>query len=272
VRLADTLERLRADPALRGTAFSDAWRAAVDPWLVTRSTACAAGAESAPKGSVALVAVGGYGRGDLAPGSDLDLLLLHADKEVPAALAEKLWYPIWDEGLKLGHAVRTGRGTRPGGDDLDTATSLLTCRHLAGDADLTEQLASEAAALWSKRAKRFLGLLRDTVAARQAQHGEVAFLLEPDLKEGRGGLRDIHALRWAQAARPVLEVGDAEALDAAERTLFGARVELHRATGRAERPPHPPGPGRRRRRARPVGRRAHGRGRPGRPHGGMDRR
>jgi [protein-PII] uridylyltransferase len=234
VSLAQSLTALRADSSLRGTAFSDAWRATVDPWLVAHfDAACTPGAESAPTGPVALVAVGGYGRGDLAPGSDLDLLLLHAGKAVPAALADKLWYPIWDEGLKLGHAVRRpAEALDLAGEDLDTATSLLSCRHLAGDPELTAQLAADAEALWTKKAKRFLGLLRDAVAARQAQHGEVAFLLEPELKEGRGGLRDIHALRWAQAARPVLEVGDAEALDAAERTLFGARVELHRATGR----------------------------------------
>jgi [protein-PII] uridylyltransferase len=234
VSLASTLAALRSDASLRGTAFSDAWRGAVDPWLVARfDEACAAGAASAPTGPVALIAVGGYGRGDLAPGSDLDLLLLHADKEVPAALAEKLWYPIWDEGLKLGHAVRRpSEALALAADDVDTATSLLSCRHLAGDAELTEQLAADALALWTKRSKRFLGLLRDGVAARQAQHGEVAFLLEPELKEGRGGLRDIHALRWAEAARSVLELGDPEALDAAERVLFDARVELHRATGR----------------------------------------
>lgn len=229
--LATSLESLRADPALRGTAFSDAWRATVDPWLVERFDAARA---SSAEGPVALVAVGGYGRGDLAPGSDLDLLLLHASKQPPAAIAEALWYPIWDEGLKLGHAVRTVKeALELAGDDLDSATSMLTVRHLAGDAELTDELSAAMRTLWSKKAKKYLAMLRDSVAARQAQHGEVAFLLEPELKEGRGGLRDIHALRWAQAARPILEDGDAESLDRAERVLFDARVELHRATGRA---------------------------------------
>ncbi len=231
--LAEDRDALRADTSLRGRAFSDAWRATVDAWLGERfAEAVTAGGDAGD--GVALVAVGGYGRGDLAPASDLDLLLLHARKAAPAAVAEKLWYPIWDEGLKLGHSVRTaGEALELAATDLDTATSLLSVRHLAGDPALTEELATMAAAQWRKRAKRYLGLLLTSVAARQDQSGEVAFLLEPDLKEGRGGLRDIHALRWAEAARRVLEDGDEAELAAAETVLFDARVELHRATGRA---------------------------------------
>ncbi len=229
--LATDRDDLRARTDLRGMAFSDAWRAKVDPWLVERFTDAtkASGADG-----LALVAVGGYGRGDLAPGSDLDLLLLYRGKAAPAEVAELLWYPIWDEGLKLGHSVRTvAEALDLAADDLDTATSLLTTRHLAGDAELTAELAAAALAQWRKKAKRYLGMLRDNVAARQAGSGEVAFLLEPDLKEGRGGLRDIHALRWAELARPVLEHGDLEALAEAETTLFDARVALHAATKRA---------------------------------------
>ncbi len=228
--LAKDLDRLRADPGLHGFAFSAAWRACVDPWLVERFDA--ATAESGPDG-LALVAVGGYGRGDLAPSSDLDLLLLHRSRTPPAEVAEALWYPIWDEGLKLGHAVRTiDEALELASSDLDTATSMLTCRHLAGDAELTAELVTMAAAQWRKKAKRYLGMLRTSVVARQEQFGEVAFLLEPDLKEGRGGLRDIHALRWAEQARGVLEQGDPAALALAESVLFEARVELHRLTKR----------------------------------------
>ena len=230
--LASDRTRLLADGSLRGCAFADAWRGVVDPWLVDRFSAATADAPT--PGDLALVAVGGYGRGDLAPASDLDLLLLYRGKTPPGEVAEKLWYPIWDEGLKLGHSVRTLKEALDlAAEDLDTATSLLTLRHLAGDPALTGEMGTAAAVQWTKRSKRYLAMLRDSVAARQAQHGEVAFLLEPELKEGRGGLRDIHALRWAQAARPVLEDGDEAALAEAERTLFGARVELHRLTGRA---------------------------------------
>lgn len=229
--LAADRDRLRADPDLRGLAFAGAWRAVVDPWLVARFAE--ATAEPGADG-FALLAVGGYGRGDLAPGSDLDLLLLHQPKRTPGPVAEQLWYPIWDEGLKLGHSVRTVADALDlASGDLDTATSLLTIRHLAGDEALTEELEAAALAQWRKKAKRYLGMLRTSVAARQDQFGEVAYLLEPDLKEGRGGLRDIHALRWAEQARRVLEAGDPAALTAAEAVLFDTRVALHRVTGRA---------------------------------------
>jgi len=226
------LDSLRRDRSLRGAQFSAAWRATVDSWLIGLFEA--AQASDGDVGGAALVAVGGYGRGDLAPGSDLDLLLLYRGKNPPAELAEKIWYPIWDEGLKLGHSVRTVKEALDlSAEDLDTATSLLTIRHLAGESGLTAEMGAAASAQWTKRSKRYLAMLRDSVATRQNQQGEVAFLLEPDLKEGRGGLRDIHALRWAQAARPVLEDGDEVALADAERVLFDARVELHRSTGRA---------------------------------------
>ncbi len=228
--LAAERDRLRADRSLRGGAFSDAWRSTVDAWLVERFDEASVGREP---GGLSLVAVGGYGRGDLAPDSDLDLLLLHRSREVPGEVAERLWYPIWDEGLKLGHAVRTSREALSlAADDLDTATSLLTMRHLAGDADLTDELAESAQVQWRTRPKRFLTMLRDNVASRQERSGEVAYLLEPDLKEGRGGLRDIHALRWAERARRVLEVNDEQALAEAEAVLFDVRVELHRLDGR----------------------------------------
>ncbi len=204
----------------------------VDRWLVERFDAATAGSGGARE--LSLVAVGGYGRADLAPGSDLDLLLLHRSRTAPAEVAGALWYPIWDEGLKLGHAVRTVADALDlAGDDLDTATSLLSARHLAGSAELTAEVADGALAQWQRRAKRYLALLRSGAADRQARFGEVAFLLEPDLKDGRGGLRDLHALRWAEQARPVLEPGDADALAAAESVLFDARVALHRVTGRA---------------------------------------
>ncbi len=226
VSLAADRARLCDDPSSRGRAWARRWSDHVDAWLVEQW----AGAIGDADGSgVALLAVGGYGRGELAPGSDLDLLLLHRSRTAPAELAERLWYPIWDQGLKLGHAVRTpGDALGLAADDLDTATALLSIRLVAGDETLAEELAVDARAQWRKRSKRYLGQLRTSVAARQARFGEVAFLLEPDLKEGRGGLRDIQALRWAAVAREVLEVGDAEPLDAAEEVLVDARVELHR--------------------------------------------
>ena len=219
-----------------GAAFSAAWRARVEPWLIERFALARseAGLGDVDAPGLALVAVGGTGRGDLAPESDLDLLLLHDKKIDPREVAERLWYPIWDEGLKLGHAVRTGKDALTlASGDLETATSLLACRHLVGDATLTDALADDALTLWRKKSKWALGALRETTKERWAGYGELAFLLEPDLKESHGGLRDIHGLRWAELAGPVLDADDAQDLASCEEALFDVRVALHTVTGRA---------------------------------------
>ena len=232
--LAQRREVLVADLDLRGAAFSEAWRATVDPWLVERFDDAVADVFQGVGAGLALVAVGGYGRGDLAPGSDLDLLLLHDHRLPPATLAELLWYPIWDEGVKLGHAVRTQAEAIDLADhDLDTATALLTARHLAGERHLTAAMVGAVSDRWRRKARRSLGLLDASVQARQARTGEVAFLLEPDLKEGRGGLRDVQALRWANAARTLLDEADETQLHQAASVLFDVRVALHRVSGRA---------------------------------------
>src|SRR5690606_35405013 len=128
-------------------------------------------------------------RGELCPQSDIDVVLVHDGRRDVVDVAEAVWYPIWDEGLKLGHAVRTVKEALAlAADDLDTATSMLSVRLLAGDAELADQIATRSLALWQKRSKRWLQELAESVRARQLTHGEVAFLLEPDLKEGRGGL------------------------------------------------------------------------------------
>ncbi len=195
-----TFDRSVLDGPLRGVALVQAWTAAVDDWVRALYAVAAA---DAPTTGVALVAIGGYGRNQLCPGSDLDLLLLHAKAIDVDPLAQALWYPIWDSGLKLGHSVRTTReALNLASDDLDTATSLLDVRLLAGDARLAEGLAREAAAQWEKRGRRWLGRLADSVDERHGAAGEVAFLLEPDLKQGRGGLRDVHAVHWAAPGPP----------------------------------------------------------------------
>ncbi|CAN5681232.1 [protein-PII] uridylyltransferase [soil metagenome] len=223
-----------ADAALQGRELCRALSAVTDEWLGQVFAEAVAGTA----GGIALVAVGGYGREELAPGSDLDLWLLHSgrlDEGELGALAERLWYPVWDAGLKLGHGVFTPRQVLAlAARELDTATCALSARHLAGDAALTAKLFDGASAQWRKRSSRFLAELGQRVEARHHRDGEVAFLLEPDVKEARGGLRDVHALAWAaRSGRPVLVEGDAEALAAAEDTLLGVRVELHRAAGRA---------------------------------------
>ncbi len=221
---------LESDGTLVGRRLCRAYSDLVDGWLAELLAAAEA---ECGAGGVALVAVGGYGRAELSQQADIDVILLHGGRRDIGTLADRVWYPIWDEGLKLGHAVRTPREALAlAADDLDTATSLLQVRHVAGDEDLTDDLARRGIEQWQKRAKRWLEDLSRRVRARHEASGEVAFLLEPDLKEGRGGLRDVHALRWAEAAQSLLWQGDDRALDDAYDTLLTARVELHRHTGR----------------------------------------
>ncbi len=222
-----------SEPALSGAAFCRANSDRVDSWLAElfqREVGAADG--------LALAAVGGYGRSELSPHSDLDLVLVHADgarlaRSDIGSVAERIWYPIWDEGYKLGHSVRTvGGALKLASEDLDTATSLLSTRLVAGDPAVVQDLADRARALWVKRSKRWLSQLSASVKARHARSGEVAFLLEPDLKDGRGGLRDVHAIRWAEAARSVMLEGDDAALARSYETVLSMRVELHRLAGR----------------------------------------
>ena len=224
---------LLADERLVGAQLCRALSGWADAWLAELFSAAVD--DRGPEG-LALVAVGGYGRGELSPQSDLDVILLH-DPRTPATVvadvSQRLWYPVWDAGLKLGHAVRTvADATSLADDDLDTATSLLDCRLVAGDPRLAVELAEHSADRWRRRSARWLGELARSVQARHERAGEVAFLLEPDLKEGRGGLRDVHALRWAQAAGATLPEGEGGSLAAQYETILAARVELHRRTGR----------------------------------------
>ena len=185
-----------------------------------------------PEG-IALVAVGGYGRAELCPYSDIDLVLLHRDRPDIGDIAPRLWYPIWDEGLKLGHSVRTPRETRDlAKTDLDTATSLLDARHIAGDAELTADLTADNDNQWRRSARRWLPQLAQGVAERHRRCGEVAFKLEPDLKQGRGGLRDLHALRWVEAAVFEMDDADSRRLWSDYEVILAARVELHRTADR----------------------------------------
>ena len=94
-----------------------------------------------PSGKVALLAVGGYGRRELAPFSDLDLLLVHEKREIQGDFVEALWYPLWDSGRKIGHAVRTPEETIGMiKTDLETATALVTARVVAGDTEFGQKV------------------------------------------------------------------------------------------------------------------------------------
>lgn len=221
---------LLADAAARGSAWCRAHAGLVDAWLAELLEKATPG-EAA---GLALVAVGGYGRSELAPGSDIDVMLLHDARADVASVADAIWYPVWEKSLHLGHSVSTPKeALRLASADLDTATALLAARHVAGDAGLTARLAAGVRSDWEHRSRHWLAKLGERVAQRHHQAGEVAFEIEPDLKEGRGGLRDVHALRWAEAAHRVLLEFDAPSLAAWEAVLLDARVELQRQTGRS---------------------------------------
>ncbi|MFZ9707936.1 MAG: DUF294 nucleotidyltransferase-like domain-containing protein, partial [Ilumatobacteraceae bacterium] len=198
-----------------------------------RRVFAAAMQQHSPKGRVALLAVGGYGRRELAPFSDLDVLLVHEKKQIEPAFAQALWYPLWDSGHKVGHAVRTLRETvAMVRDDLDTATAIVTARVLAGDAAFGERVISKSLTALRRRSREWTRELHASVVERHRSAGEVAYLLEPDLKNGLGGLRDIHAMWWARAAG--FELSDRDQRDLAEcnDVLLRIRVALHRTTGR----------------------------------------
>ena len=178
---------------------------------------------------VSLAAVGGYGRGELSPASDLDLLILHTGSEKPEVISEfvnAFLYPLWDQGRAIDHAVRTRSETREiANEDIRVALGLLDLRHIAGESELSNQVASDALENWRKGREKFLPKLRKSIHERENRSGELAFLLEPDLKEARGGLRDINALRAIEMSGAVsislARVAESEAL------LSNVRDVLH---------------------------------------------
>ncbi|NYV76146.1 nucleotidyltransferase domain-containing protein, partial [Streptomyces sp. UH6] len=158
-RLGLLQEEDRSGPSRRRTLSQ-----LTDRWLAGLFAAAAPAARG-----LALVAVGGYGRGELSPRSDLDLLLLH-DGSAPdavAAVADRLWYPVWDLGLALDHSVRTpAEAGKTAAEDLKVQLGLLDARHLAGDLTLTTGLRTAVLADWRNQAPRRLPELRDLCADR----------------------------------------------------------------------------------------------------------
>ena len=180
---------------------------------------------------VALVAVGGYGRRELLPGSDLDVLLLHAARPDISGLADRIWYPVWDSGTRLDHAVRTPReGREVARGDLRAALGLLHARHIAGDPGLTAELRLGVLADWRAAAGTRLAELQALHTERARRSGELAFLLEPDLKEARGGLRDANAIHAVAAAW--VAPGPGPRVRAAHEFVLDTRHALHEVTGR----------------------------------------
>ncbi|MGH2739784.1 MAG: bifunctional uridylyltransferase/uridylyl-removing protein GlnD [Actinomycetota bacterium] len=205
----------------------------------------ALGSDLGPR--VALVALGGYGRQALCPGSDVDLMVLHAERR-PARIretAEQVFYPFWDAGITLGHAVRTVRQSLDlSAKRLDAATALIDARLVAGDEGLFQKL---RAGVWKRVRKDLSGFLEGLAQAierRGAEYGSCSQLLEPDVKEGLGGLRDIDTIRWAGWAvtgssdfttlgvEGLLRLREARGIDDAEEFLFRVRTALHLEVGR----------------------------------------
>jgi [protein-PII] uridylyltransferase len=199
---------------------------------------------------LAVVAVGGYGRAELAPYSDIDLLLLHPYKRTPHTeqMIEFLLYRLWDLGLKVGQATRSiaecVRGAR---GDLTTCTNLLEARFLWGDAALFEEFRSSFET--EVVAGRGTTFVEAKLAERDARHqrtGDSRYLLEPNVKEGKGGLRDLQTLFWLgrflyRIERPaeLVEHGVLDGLalrkfTKARRFLWAVRCHLHYLSDRAE--------------------------------------
>jgi [protein-PII] uridylyltransferase len=192
---------------------------------------------------IALAAVGGYGRGELCPGSDLDILIVHHEHlagEELQTFVNSLLYPIWDGKTpsadiprSVDHSVRTLSQTREAANtDLKVAMGLLDIRLIAGDASLVATVQHNAIDDWRRESKRRLSELKVLLAERHERSGELAYLLEPDLKEARGGLRDIVALR-AIAMSGAIDI-PLERVSTAESSLTSIRETLHIQSGRTK--------------------------------------
>jgi [protein-PII] uridylyltransferase len=235
-RLKAVREELLTDGPPPGRAWCDAWTSAVDAALVDL-----AGPAAERHARFAVVAVGGYGRAELCPGSDVDLLLVHESLDGAALehAVREVVYPLWDVGLTVGYAVRDRREAVAAIDDLDTATAVLDLRPVAGDTGLARQVRTEAIHRLKRRPARFLQALARADAERRAKAGDAAEVLEPNLKDGAGGMRDVQSLRWAAAALvgatgidPLVPAGYVSAPDRARlhhayERLLEARVALH---------------------------------------------
>ncbi len=184
---------------------------------------------------VALAAVGSLGRGDAGPLSDYDLVLLHSERSLPTteltALADRIWYPIWDAGVRLDHSVRTVTQCRQvAAADLTAAVGLLDLAHLAGDDELVAAARATVAHDWRGNARKRLPQLVESQAARHARQGDLAQSIEPELKEAHGGLRDMTVL--AALTEAWLADRPHGGVDAAHELLLDVRDAVHVVTGR----------------------------------------
>jgi [protein-PII] uridylyltransferase len=231
--LRDRRQALLSQPDVRGEEFCRRYAAEADQWLSGLAERVAGDARR----HLALLAVGGYGRSSLCPYSDLDVVLVHDGHRDIKAVADAIWYPVWDEGVHLDHSVRRPAEVLSAAvEDVRVALGLLDGRLIWGEPKVSEPLLAKARLAWRERlGTQYLPLLEAQMGERRNAAGDVAFLLEPDLKESHGGLRDVSVLRALSAYAPLLaEYADLEALDPATELLTTIRVELHRNAGREQ--------------------------------------
>lgn len=229
VRDPSSLRRsLLEDRSLRGTDWARAYSNGVDHWLTELSS---------PLPPVALLALGGYGRRELCPWSDLDLMLVHDRRVVGRALdevAEAIWYPIWDLGVVLDHSVKTRRDALSvANDDPRALLGQLDARLIVGDAALAQGVIEGAHEHLRKHLRRLSAAIEASVVKRHAASGDLAYLLEPDLKDSQGGLRDLNIVRSFLSVMEVPNAASNLELNDANDFLLTVRVELHRQVDRA---------------------------------------
>ena len=195
---------------------------------------CAAAFDKAgcPDSGVALVAVGGYGRQELAPHSDLDVVLVLDESVDVGDWASGIWYPLWDSGADIDHSVRTVKEVLDqAAADLRVASGMLNARHLAGDAGITLRLRTAVLTQWRRDARTRLPELREMVSARADRTGELANASVPDLKESAGGLRDANVLA-SLVATWLVDVPHQD-LERCRVALLDVRDALQAVAGRA---------------------------------------
>jgi [protein-PII] uridylyltransferase len=244
--IADQRRRASIADYARGEVAAERYSQAIDEAI---AALFAEGAKLRPDAAkkLSLAAVGGYGRGLLAPYSDVDLLfVLGAPEAQIRPLLDYILYPLWDAGLKIGHAAHTpASAIAQSKDDLVSRTAYLDARLLAGApgplADFQRRLTGMR--LTTKKSYRKAKL--DELDGRHMRLAQAAYLAEPDLKEGRGGLRDLHTIAWIhkyefdrdlsdERGRRIFGAEDAKAFKRCERFLWSVRVQLHGLRGRAD--------------------------------------
>lgn len=230
----------------RGEVAAERYAEAIDAAI---RTLFAEGAKlhPAPARKLSLAAVGGYGRSLLAPYSDIDLLFLLGGPQAQIRpFLDYILYPLWDAGLKIGHGVHTpASAIAQSKDDLVARTSYLDARFLVGAPGILADFQRRLTGLRLTTKKPYRKAKLDELDGRHQRLAQSAYLAEPDLKEGRGGLRDLQTIAWIhkyefdralsdERGRRIFGAEEARAFKRCERFLWSVRVQLHGLRGRAD--------------------------------------